>query len=262
MMNGQRFLRGVIVTLVIVVISKCVPAVMAETIELSFTSLPSAQGWSYGDFAKSQPETAVMQLADGELRYDTTYTGGTPGYTRGPLAWDTDAFIVEFTMKVSNMVPSNGHAPFSAAVGVGNDYYRIAVGITPTNVGVSVDGTTTAGYRASGLDNQAFHNYMLQGTFGVDWTLFRDNVSILTGGWAQPYLLPGYPNGIWFGDGTIGSNAAVSISALSLRTVPEPSTIALLGIGAIGVFGYGWGGGERKNKGGRTKVIAAKSGEF
>lgn len=222
-MNTQRTLSKAIVVSAILVGMAYVSAVSAETLNLSFTSLPSAQGWSY---MGPQPETAVMQLSDGVLGYNTLSISEYTAYFRDSLNWDTDAFIIEFTMKTTEMVGDAGYNPFSAGIGVGNGEYFTNVGIAPTYVGVDIDGTTGAEYIVSGLDNSAFHNYKWKGTFGEDWTLFRDCVPILTGDLTTTIPYAGI-NQIWFGDGTLASNAVASFSSFSFRTVPEPSAMIL-----------------------------------
>jgi len=223
--------RGTLWVAGFAVLSLSLSASAGVDINLGFGSLPSAQGWTYSG---SHPEASTMQLSGGVLSYNTMGWGQQDAfayYSVNSPSW-ASSFVLNITMKTTDMEEWWRPYPFAAAVGIGNDNYWMGLSIAPSYVAVDLTAHTPATVLLNNVDNHsAFHDYELQGTFGVDWKLSRDGGFVASGVWTP--ITAG--NGFWFGDISNGSNAAVSISRFSLQSpVPEPAGLSLLG--ALGAF--------------------------
>jgi len=228
------------------------PALAVEVV-LGFTSLPSAQGWTYSADGvnvpgtgtgtnNDVPETTVFSLSGGVLHMDTVNTGvgfQSAGSNTYSLPVDIDPSL-PFTMEMTARVTAEAHFQaanqnnffgFFFAARTGDVQYSIGLG--PANVQNS-DGTTIA------FDNTSFHDYRLEATPGApgpDFQLYIDDVLRLSD---DPRAVLDVSR-LLFGDGTGGTNAVADITAFRFfqaALVPEPGSLALLGVAFAGM-GFG-----------------------
>jgi len=190
----------------------------ATTITLDFTSLPSAQGWTY--FSSGAAETDVFSVAGGVLSMNGTLTNA--AYYKIEGAVDP---ALPFSLTARARVLSGGQA---LAFHVSTDTLFAGIDLSPTTI---IDETNGA-FLAS-LDNTIFHDYRIEGAFGTGYQLFVDNTLLASGSFRA------YPvNMLAFGDsGSYGSGRA-EITALSFQQsapIPEPATLLLLMAG-LGVM--------------------------
>jgi hypothetical protein len=75
-----------------------------------------------------------------------------------------------------------------------------------------------------GFDNTAFHDYRLEGEFGVGagYDFYVDGVLVASGG---PRLDPAVPNGLYLGDSTRGVGAHAEITAYSFVQPHPPESV-------------------------------------
>lgn len=77
---------------------------------------------------------------------------------------------------------------------------------------------------------------------GSSYELFADGGSILTGSLRDYTAFSGFPdpyetkNYLFFGDDTTSAGAQVYLQKLTVQTVPEPSSLAIMGAGAVFLF--------------------------
>src|SRR5438132_2727264 len=186
-------------------------------IPLSFTSLPSAQGWVYGAFGNTVPESQVFSLTNGVLQQHTLGLGfatdpNAPGgnlYQLPDVVDPRRPFTLTLTARV---LQDEGDAfdPFSFSVGVVTGPEQFAIGINTKRVRDSFGEEFPIT-----IDTTQFHDYRLEGTPGVGFTLFIDNVFVGTG---QPFpagaASPGF---LTLGDASGLSNARAEVQALAFQ---------------------------------------------
>jgi hypothetical protein len=237
-MASRVFVTGSLVA-VIVVLTGGIPGVAAPTVTLDFGSLPSAQGWDYWAFNNTYPESSAYSVSGGILHQDTIGAGfegtGNNIYVF-PISVAPDLpFALRLRARVTAVeVPYPGQEhPFGFSFAVEGDSAGVGVG-----VGTFIQ--NPAGQAVHGIDTTQYHDYLLQGTLTGGYSLFVDGNLAMTG---APYSLD-YTTGsneLSLGDGTGAENARADVSYFSFtQPTPEPSTLTLLGAGAVGLSAYGW----------------------
>lgn len=190
----------------------------ATTIALDFTSLPSAQGWTY--FTSGAAETDVFSVAGGVLSMNGNLT--TTAYYKLDGVVDP---ALPFSLATRARVWSGGQALAFYVAAAGQ---FIGINLSPSTI---ID--ETSGAFLASLDNTIFHDYRMDGAFGSGYQLFIDNVPVASGSF-RAYG----PNTLIVGDsGSFGSGQA-EISAFSFHQsalIPEPATslLFLAGLGAL-----------------------------
>lgn len=188
-----------------------------NTIPLSLTTLPSAQGWVYSAFDNSAPESRAFTLSNGVLQHNTLGLGVTtdPSVLGGNL-YQLPAVVdarLPFTLTLTaRVLQEEGDAfdPFSFSVGVVNGPEQFAIGINTQRIrdAFGEEFSTT-------IDTRQFHEYRLEGTPGVGFTLFIDNIRVGTG---QPLFVGGSaPGFVTLGDVSALSNARADVQALTFQ---------------------------------------------
>jgi len=191
----------------------CASAAQAQFTSLTFSTLPSAQGWRY---VGNAPESSVFSVANNTLQQRTVGKGATEAdYELDNFADFSKPFTMEMRARVLSQ--DNGNA-----YGLTMDAYD-----TTKYVAVSV---------SSVVPDSLLHDYVLSGDFTTDTFHFTiDGLpSIPVSDVSAPTV-----NGILFGDGTpTGSNANVDITQFSFNqnaSTPEPGSLALLTAGTLGI---------------------------
>jgi hypothetical protein len=127
---------------------------------------------------------------------------------------------------------------------------RSSIGIGVSSIYSNSIGGSSGKVLASGLDNTVFHEYRVVGTPGVGGSVsvFRDGMLV---GTDTDIRITGGVNFLAFGDVTEPASSAADIRKFEFCQVPEPATITLLGLGAVGCLGFGWRHRKRATLAGR-----------
>jgi hypothetical protein len=152
-------------------------AAHAGTVSLSFSSLPSAQGWSF--VSDGVPEASVFSIVGGNtLAQNTTGIGGQAAYyTLGGVVAPNVPFSLSFTARLLVEETSPGLGPFGAfTVFVQTGVETYGIGLGPDRIA----GITQLVLSTS-IDTSVFHDYRLEVTPGVRYEVFVDNVFIGAG---------------------------------------------------------------------------------
>jgi len=190
----------------------------ATTISLDFSTLPTAQGWTY--FTSGAAESDVFSVSGGVLSMNGTLTNAAYYKLEGVV----DP-LLPFIISARARVLSGGQTlAFYAATS--SEF--AAINLSPTRI---IDETSAA--TLATIDNTTFHDYRLEGAFGSGYQLFVDNTLIAAG------AVGAYPvNLLLLGDsGSFGGGRA-EISAYSFQQsalIPEPATLILV-LSGLGVL--------------------------
>jgi hypothetical protein len=178
--------------------------------ELTFASLPSAQGWSYtavGSHAGAV-EIDIFAVGGGVLVQNTmgqpVGAGGGIMYVRNGGITTTEAKRIAVSMRCLAVEGSTGHG--GVWFGFSNSGGQYGFSVTPTQISV-LQSTFTA--LADTYDNTQFHEYVFDWSPDGTWLLYRDTVLIHSGSGGFPFGA----DQVTFGDGTGGANAQAEIRA-------------------------------------------------
>lgn len=201
----------------------------AQDVQLTFGSLPSAQGWVYtpsGSHAGAV-ETSVYSVSGGILTINSMgqgfgVSGGSILYNNlSGLVTSSETKELRFTARAITFEGSGAASAGQGCVALGftTGSVQYDISITPTKVytlqpsgHVAVAGT---------FDNStAFHDYVLSYTPPSSFQIRRDAVLIHsgTGGFSVA------ASRVFFGDGTGGGNAHTEVTAL--RFLQGSATVA------------------------------------
>ena len=199
--------------------------IAAVDLSLNFSSLPSAQGWTYS--SSGAPETAVFSLGPGAvLRQDTLGIGSGRGANyqiHNLLASDVNITLSFSARLVAEEGVPTDYGALSVGLGLGSFAYGIA--LRPGEIRDIENNLLSAAF-----DTSVFHTYLLSIQPGVGYSVSVDGDSI-------GFVLPAnqsIANYIYFGDGS-NLNALGEYSALTVSQVPEPESLLLIvcGLAAI-----------------------------
>jgi len=201
------------------------PAHATSDIVVLFSSLPSAQGWTYVNSGVAAPETPTWSLAGSTLAYDTmpyavsgTTTGTSSCYRMTGLVTATEPIQIEMRGRVLSH-ESDGSAlqggGFSFAFGVGGTHWQM--GVLPGQIR-NIAGTVLS----TAYDNTQFHTYRLDWTPPSTLAYYVDGALISTNGAGAA----GGLNFVQFGDGTFTANARAEITYFRFRQYPGATPAA------------------------------------
>lgn len=224
------------------------------------TETPDDQGWYYlpdpifGHLASNTASggvttldtTATNAIQAGYFSHDPSLISG---YVHPGLAGITLDRIPGYTVEFSAQVTAESHANndragFSLIV-LSTDLMGIELGFWQNQIWAQSGDTFTHAESTGVVDTTLMTAYNLA-VSGDDYTLFADNIQILTGnlrnysGWTSP--VPGWgshpydiPNFLFFGDDTSSAQAQVNIASIEVNSaaVPEPSALVLFFMGIL-----------------------------
>lgn len=218
-------------------------ATHAGTVTLSFSSLPSDQGWTYTTAGAGFgiPPERLYRATGTELLQDTLgipTTGAGHNYVFRPI---TIAPGEDFSLRISGRLDQaegvfeNGTVyPFGLSFGISTDegYYYFGVGGSRIGYGSSAN-VSYVDFPA-GYDGAAWNDFQLT-RIGGAVRLRVNGVTVLSG---ASFPIVGTPR-VLLGDGTGFANARGAYRQFELRTgvVPEPATWAMMimGFGMVGM---------------------------
>jgi hypothetical protein len=216
----------------------------ATTINLSFNSLPSAQGFTY--ITDGPLESSVAHVNGSELFFNTLGTGvSEPVYLANSVVNTTDPFVLGVRLKVDGTEGIDAAGPqfygfaMEVRTAAPNQEYEFGFG---SGFVSNESGAGGAVKQSVAVDTSQFHTYVLSAVPGGPFNFFIDGTLVLTGG---PCVVCGNPvDGVEFGDeGGFNNNASVEVaclsysqpgrdlSACSAAAVPEPATMTLTALG-------------------------------
>ena len=158
-----------------------------------------------------------------------------PDFDSTAGTFDSSQFIaMEARLRVLNLNASLPYAPLYFSIGDGD--YRYLASFYATGIGV----LTNSGYAITPVDVSEFHTYRLESAGNSsEVRLFIDDALAFTGTAITSAL-----NHYAFGDGSsvAGQHADadwdfIRVYQGSLTAVPEPSSLALMSMGALSLFG-------------------------
>lgn len=201
----------------------------ATDVTLAFTSLPSAQGWTYSTTGVLAPESPTWGASGGILSMDTMPyafggSGGTTSYyARNGIVSASEPLVIECRGRVLESEDDGGaFIGGGFAVGFGDGTTVWQMGISPGSIR-NVVGTVLS----SAFDNTQFHDYRLEWTPPSTLEYYVDGTLISADGTGLALAL----NRIHVGDVTGAANARAEVTYYRFRQgaatgVAEPPTAA------------------------------------
>jgi hypothetical protein len=206
----------------------------AGDIEVTFGSLPSAQGWTYTSGGIAAVEATTWGVSGGVLSYNTmpfltnTSGTGTSSFYRNHIGLinATEPIMIEMRARLLQH-EHDGSAFIGGGLSMGfiNGTTSWSLGILPTDIR-NINNTILS----SGMTNSQFHNYRLEWSPGPVVKYYVDNVQVSPATPAGGFSSPGN-NYVLFGDGTGAANAQAEITYFRFRQ----------GAGVTSADGGSWG---------------------
>jgi RHS repeat-associated protein len=206
---------------------------LGGAVTLNFDSLPSRQGWDFNDGPGSPGlrESDLFSVGAGLLHQNTLGIGGLFAGYRPDGAVRDQYFVTRLPLTISTRARVQGEEGgtslnrFGLSFGAWSSFGIFLLGLGTDSVGLYEAGIDN---RILPHDNTAFHDYVVQGTPGVDYRLFIDGALFHQG----PSLRSGGGDyTLWIGDTTPGPNVRGAIAAYSYRQPrvvgqsPPPGTL-------------------------------------
>jgi hypothetical protein len=191
----------------------------AADIDLLFSSLPSAQGWTYTSAGVVAPETPTWSLSGGVLGFDTmpylTNTSGTGTssfYFQLGVVTNFEPIVIEVRARVLQFESDGSSSQAGCfAFGFTQGATQWFMGINTTQIR-NIAGTILS----SAYDNTQFHDYRLEWSPPSTVAYYVDNTLISTNSAGLAQAL----SRIFFGDGTGAANARVEMTHYRFRQGP------------------------------------------
>ena len=159
-------------------------------------------GWTYNG---RMPEVNYYAVRNGVLLQNTLTAGSeAPHYHFQNSVGPRLPFRLDFRARVLESDPDNAHFGFDVAVFTGREEFEIGVSARYLRDGAS---TFTMLFDAT-----SFHDFSMRGILGAGYALSSDGLVVAHG---ASHSQIGYPNVVYFGDGTQGQNARAELTALS-----------------------------------------------
>ena len=199
-----------------------------QDFSLTFSTLPSAQGWVYtpvGSHAGTL-EASVFSAGSGKLTQNSIGKGF--GVSGGSILYDVNGIVTASESKQLRVTArclqvegsgsgAAGQQGFAFGFNTGTVQYDVS--ITPTNIyTLGPSGTVNV---AGTYNNTVFQEYVLDYTPPTTFRIYRAGVLIHTG--TSGFGFSG--NRVFIGDATGGANARAEITALRfVQSLATPTT--------------------------------------
>ena len=188
-----------------------------DAVVIDTCSLPSTQGWKYLSVGNSYAEDKIFLVQDCVLLQDSMgIVFGYPGsnlYQIANVVDSTKPFVLEVRAKVLNeeQYDDFNHWGFGFYIKTGTEDF--AIGISPHAIVGSKVATDWGETLTTSVDNTVFHDYRLEGTPGVGYKFYVDNLLVGSGSAWAGESGPFAENGLYLGDSTGGANAKAEITS-------------------------------------------------
>lgn len=177
-------------------------------VSLGFTSLPSAQGWSYFNGTSGIPDTSIYSVSGGELHLNSIGQGFSGfAYRYNNVVDSSLPFTLYVRARVVNYEMQSFQNPYGFTMAVSSSVGGYEMGISPGRILGGAADTTIS----TSVDVSQYHDYRIEGLPNGTFSFYVDNVLLGTLSARAPGSVT---NAIAFGDSTAGANAQVDISSL------------------------------------------------
>jgi hypothetical protein len=235
-MKFQKVLLSFFIILTLTLAMSSTNAFSSLDITLDMNSLPSAQGWTYGNDYTDAPESSIFSVSGGMLHQNAIWNGAAVGYyITGPNIGDS-SFVLTMQAQV-NAVAGTGFIQ-GAGVAIGNASYnqQIVLGLGAGDL--SVFNRQNGQYNIYSYNTSQINTYTI--TYNSDTNIYNvaANGTLIDTGSA--FFGTSTPNTITIGDMTNGTFANADYASFSFvqgDATPIPSAVWLFGSGLVGLAG-------------------------
>jgi hypothetical protein len=214
-------------------------AAQAANVELTFSTLPSAQGWSYVASGNSVAESAIFSVAGGTtLHQDSRGVGLAPSGSNRYHFPGVELLPFTLTVRarlIAEEFNNSNHFGFAFGGFTGTQSFGFGLGGNATSGGQLSFQSAVIGGSTIAADAFNFHTYEMRGTPGAaNYDFYIDGTFIQS----VPFRAVVFDNVLFLGDATGGQNAAGDVTQFSFTQaalIPEPQAYALLlaGLGLL-----------------------------
>jgi len=230
----HQFNQGVLGTAVAIGLFTATAAGAVSLYDPALNTLPSAQSWTTLGVGPYTQSVSAARYQFSTLAANATQAGSA---RFSNAALDTQAgFTLDFNLRVAAEAHANAdRAGFSFIVTGLDPTHSLEIGFWGDHVW-AYTGTFQHGLDAA-LDTGTAHEYSLS-VSNDSYSLLADGTQLFAGtlvdysGHGAPYNQAGF---IFFGDDTSSARSQVELGAITVSSVPEPATTALLAAGLLGL---------------------------
>lgn len=205
----------------------------------ALNTTPDQQGWTLG--LLPSPGASIRTAAAGVMTLDTTpnmadHVGYGIVAPAIPVLDRSAGFTLSYTLQVNQETHASPHRSGFSVLAISSDKLGIELGYWETAIWAQNIGFTH-GEESAFNTTAGLVRYDLT-CLGSSYTLRADGNLLLSGllrdysAFGIPYSVP---NSVGLADDTSSASARVALRSVSVQTIPEPSVVALVGLGLVGL---------------------------